>query len=89
MGVNCDVLDENGKADEFLLEDALDIVESTGATYPTVLADSQFLGLIDVYATPTTLFVDSEGNVVDGPSAGAYPKDMLTGIIEGNLEKVS
>ena len=89
LGVNCDVLDENDRADESLLEDAIDIVDSAGTTYPTVLADSRFLDLVDVYATPTTLLVDGEGNVVDGPTLGAKPKDLLATTIEDNLSKVS
>ena len=89
LGVNCDVLDEDDRPDESLLADALAIVDSTGTTFPTVLADSEFLDLVDVYATPTAIFVDGEGNVVDGPSLGAHPKDLLATIIEDDLDKVS
>lgn len=58
--------------------------------YPPVANKSTpHLDLVDVYATQTALFVDGEGNVVDGPSLGAHPKDLLAAIIEDDLSKVS
>ena len=87
LSVCADVMDDDGSLDDDLLYDAQDIVKTAGTTYPTVLAGKQFRDLIDVVSTPTILYVDSQGNIIDGPSRGAYPKDITAKYIEMNLEK--
>ena len=88
LSVCVDVVDNDGSIDDDILYDAQDIVKTAGTTYPTVLAGKEFRDLIDVVSTPTILYVDSQGNIVDGPTRGSYPKDMTAQIIEGNLAKV-
>lgn len=88
VSVCCDVIDSDGTADADELSRAQEIVASAGTTYPTVLADQTYRDLIEVVATPTTIYVDSQGNIVDGPARGSYPEDMMKGVIEGNLAKV-
>ena len=88
VGVCCDVLDNDGVANEKHLSNAQSIAETAGITYPTVLADATYRDLIDVAATPTIIFVDGEGNLVEGPNRGATPKDITAQTIEANLAKV-
>ena len=88
LSVCVDVVDDDGSIDDDLLYDAQDIVKTTGITYTTVLADKDFRSLIDVVSTPTVIWVDSEGNIVDGPQRGSYGKDGTAELIEKNLSKV-
>lgn len=88
VGVCCDVVDNNGEIDDDLLYNAQDIRKRTGITYPTVLADGTYRQLVEVTSTPTILYVDSEGNIIDGPSRGTYPEDIMRGISEGNIATV-
>lgn len=88
VGVCCDVVDNNGEIDDDLLYDAQDNRKTTGITYPTLLADGTYRQLVEVTSTPTILYVDSEGNIIDGPSRGTYLEDIMRGIIEGNIAKV-
>lgn len=88
LSVCVDVVDDNGEIDDDLLYDAQDIVKNAGTTYTTVLADKKFRSMIDVVSTPTVIWVDSAGNIVDGPQRGSYGKDGTAELIEKNLEKV-
>ncbi len=74
--------------DDNLLYDAQDIEKRTGTTYPTVLAGKEFRDLIDVVSTPTALYIDSQGNIVEGPIRGYSGKDYTAKEIEKNLSKV-
>ena len=84
MGACVDVID-NGEIDEDTLADALDIVKTTGTTYPTILADETFFDIVDVTSTPTILVVDSKGNVIEGPVRGSYGKYAIEELIKKNL----
>ena len=86
LSVCVDVLNDSGAIDDDLLYDAQDIVKTTGTTYPVVLANKDFRGLIDVTSTPTILWVDSEGNIVAGPERGSAGKDRTAEQIETLLE---
>ena len=86
LSVCVDVLNDSGAIDDDLLYDAQDIVKTTGTTYPVVLANKDFRGLIDVTSTPTILWVDSEGNIVAGPERGSAGKDRTAAQIETLLE---
>lgn len=86
LSVCVDVLDNNGTIDEDLMYDAQDIVKTAGTTYPVVLADKDFRGLIDVTSTPTILWVDSQGNIVAGPERGSSGKDKTAEQIESLLQ---
>ena len=88
LSVCVDVVDDDGEVDDDLLYDAQDIVKNAGTTYTTVLADKKFRSMIDVVSTPTVIWVDSEGNIVDGPQRGSYGKDGTAELIEKNLGKV-
>lgn len=62
---------------------ALQIVEETGVTYKNIIPDEtlyQFLAE-NITGVPTTLYVDSEGNILGGV-VGARSKDEYKAILE-------
>ena len=44
-----------------------------------------FFDIVDVTSTPTTLVVDSKGNVIEGPIRGSYGKYAIEELIKKNL----
>lgn len=68
IGVLCDVSGENSAQ----YPTALEIVEKTGVTYPSLIGSESmedFLGTIS--AVPVSFFVDSDGCVIGDPVIGA------------------
>ena len=63
--------DIEGIRDQEHLQDALEIVEATGVTYPNLLPWEGFETMLPVPGYPTTFFVDSEGNLIGDPAVGA------------------
>ena len=65
IGLCSDVF-TGGAIDEELMADGQAIMEATGATYLQLIPDQAAVdGLLsEIYAVPTTYFVDSEGNTV-------------------------
>ena len=57
--------------DESALADGLEIMKDTGVTYPIVIATEEMQEIMGTQAYPTTFFVDSDGNIVGEPIAGA------------------
>lgn len=91
IGLVSDVLDSDGNLSEEQLEKAREIVESTGADYTHVVPGEGTYGLLSqIYAVPTTLFVDSEGRQVGSAYMSAKSlddwKEIADGLLEG-LEK--
>ena len=56
---------------EEIREDALAVLAEMGTNYPSVLFPKDFATLDFISVFPTTLFVDSEGNVLTYPIVGA------------------
>ncbi|MGF0031464.1 TlpA family protein disulfide reductase [Bariatricus sp. SGI.154] len=83
IGMLCDV-EEAGD------ETALEIVEKTQADYPHIVASMGLkLGILnEVYAVPTTIFVDQEGNQIGEVYSGARDKEGWTEVIEELLKQV-
>ena len=68
IGVLTDGTDKNG------LADGIEIMNETGVTYPVILPWKTFDSDLPISAYPTSLFIDSEGNVLNvKPIVGAYP----------------
>lgn len=63
---------------------AQQIVEKTGVKYESIVANEEmtkgFLSYIQAY--PTTIFVDSEGNLVGEPLEGAPPSEVTKAYLE-------
>lgn len=86
VGIVVDVQNPDGSIDPDMVQAAKDIVAQTGADY-THLLPSQSLNdalLSGVSAVPTTVFVDSKGNILqDGVFVGAHDKGDWQSIIDG------
>ncbi len=66
------VLTDCGTETQAEFAHAKSIIESAGITYPNVLYKNAFEEfMINLYAVPTTILVDKDGNVVGGPIIGA------------------
>lgn len=67
-----------------------DILDTAGVTYPQILASDElrdgFLG--DIQSVPTTIFVDSSGQIIGKPYVGMRDKEGWTSIIDQSLELV-
>lgn len=77
LGSLADITNYEGIVDESALNDAKDIIEQTGAQYPQLIPTKEMISsiLYDIKATPTTLFIDSAGNII--------------GVIEGSQDRQS
>ena len=70
------------------VDTALDIVAETGADYPHLIPSGDLLGIVaQIYAVPTTFFVDSQGNQVGSAYVSAYEKEQWVEIIDGMMEE--
>jgi len=80
IGVLCDVME----GDEDMMQTAKDIVAETGADYPHLLVSESIITnmLYDVYAVPTTFFVNSQGETVCAPVIGSNSYDSWAAAIE-------
>ena len=67
IGIVDDVTDKDGTIKPAELETAKQIVEERGATFPMLILDKDAYAFIksSITATPTTMFVDSNGNIID------------------------
>lgn len=90
VGIVVDVQNPDGSIDPDMVQTAKDIVAQTGAAY-THLLPSESLNsalLSGVSAVPTTVFVDSKGNILnDGIFVGAHDKADWQSIIDGLIEQ--
>lgn len=64
--------DVNGVDDSGQIQTAQDILAQTGVKYTNIVPNSDLSDLMGtIYAYPTTIFVDSTGNIVGDPIVGA------------------
>lgn len=84
IGIPVDAVDRNGNVIPKIKNDALKIIEKTGAYYTHVLPSKEMTSgfLRNVQAVPTTYFVDSQGNFVGLPYLGAKSYQDWKNIIE-------
>jgi len=69
---------------------AREIAQATGADYLHLLpSEDLFFLLSQVYALPSTFFVDSEGNQIGSLHLGMKTKEQWAALIEEMLEEVS
>lgn len=71
------------------LDDAKFIAEKKGLTFKNIVAEDVLKKdvLSKISGTPTTLFVDSEGNIVGEPIIGSVGKEAYDKAIESYLDK--
>ena len=83
VGLVSDVLGRDGAPDEALLADARDIVADTGADYVHIVPDeSLFFLLQQIFAVPTTFFVDETGAQVGQTYLGAKSEEEWAAIVD-------
>ena len=83
IGVPVDVYDFDETDDNYQL--MLDIISDTGVTYPNLfMTGSLYTYGQTVYAVPTTIFVDKDGNIVDTVMGADI--DRYRRVIAANLE---
>ena len=66
VGIVIDAVNSKGNVNAKTVNSAKNIVKTTGADYLHIIPDSSLLNgvLSEVYAVPTTFFVDSSGKIV-------------------------
>lgn len=84
IGIVSDTPDENNE------ELAKTILEKKGAKFTNIIPDEKIKNnvLKDVKGFPTTVFVDSEGNIVGEPISGAHSKEDYKKAIEDRLKDI-
>ena len=88
VGLVSDVLNSDGSYSEEQLDTARDIVAETGADYPHLLPSQDLYGLLSqIYAVPTTFFVDSQGRQVGSAYVTAMEKEDWVQVIDGVMEE--
>lgn len=90
VGLVSDVLDSDGNLSGEQVDLAREIVEETGADYPHLLPSEDLYGILaQIYAVPTTFFVDEEGRQVGSAYVQAMGKDQWVEVIESTLEEAA
>ena len=88
IGIVIDGVNRKGSPDAKIINSAKTIVEKTGADYLHIIPDSKLLNgvLRQIYAVPTTFFVDSKGQIIGNAYAGGRNfEDWLT-IVESTMK---
>ena len=89
IGIVSDTLTSDGELDEDQVDLARDLVEETKAEYTHLLPSQDLFGLLgQIYAVPTTFFVDSAGNQVGDTYMQSMSKEELSELIESHLTEV-
>lgn len=89
-GIIIDLKDSNGNVLESQIEAAKDIVESSNASYTHIIpSDSVEAYISSVSVVPTTIFFDSDGNVIGSNIIGSKSKEDWKSVIDEKLQEVS
>ena len=80
VGLTTDIVSSDGSFDEGAIEEAKEIREDTGVTYPLLILDLDSKKEANIEATPTTYFVGPDGKVMESvlgaQSEGAW-REMI------------
>ncbi len=89
MGMVTDVINSDGTLSDSQMDLAREIVSGTGADYTHMVPSESLAALLrQIYAVPTTLFVDKEGKQVGYAYTQAMSKDQWIQAIEEALSQV-
>lgn len=90
LGIVTDVIDQNAQPDEAQVELALEIMDASGCSYPSLILNESlaYLGFAGLSAVPATLFVDSEGNLIGQGFYGALDEAGWNAVITERLEMI-
>ena len=91
VGIVLDGVDISGNVDEEAVEKAKILAEETGAVYPFLIPDEEYLNgiLFDVEAVPKTFFVDKNGNIVGESYTGSRSLEDWKEIVESELKGIT
>ena len=83
VGLVSDALGMDGSVSESQVADARAIVEETGAAYPHIVPSEDLIFLLQqIFAVPTTFFVDETGAQVGQTYLGAKSEDEWAAIVD-------
>ena len=87
VGIILDATDAKGNVDEATLAAAMDIIGSTGADYTHIIPSAAMFGayLKNISSVPTTVFVNSDGEIIGAAYVGSRSKADWTAIIDDVL----
>lgn len=88
IGLTCDIALPDGSYDDEAIEDARDIMNSTGVDYPILIATEEINDFINSEYVPCTFFVDSNGNRIGDEIVGSQEKDDWEQTIKDKLSSV-
>lgn len=85
VGIVIDALNRSGLPNAKTIDAAKTIAKKTGADYLHIVPDSELIGgfLKDVFAVPTTIFVDKNGNQIGEVYTGSKNLDDWQKIVDG------
>jgi thiol-disulfide isomerase/thioredoxin len=86
LGIICDTADENYNEDQNIIDLAKQIVSEKGVAYQNLIWNKELSDLLPIVAVPTTILVDSEGNILGDASVGGKGKDEYRQMVEAALE---
>ena len=90
IGLVSDTLNSDGSLSESQIETARDIVARTGADYLHLLPSASLMGLLSqIYAVPTTFFVDSQGRQVGSTYMKSMSKQQWVQVIDQVLAEAA
>ena len=89
VGILGDAIDADGKEDADTIDLGKTILESNSVTYTNIAMNSDLLKELDLSCYPTTIFVDSTGNIVGETIFGALPEEDYREAIEAALAEVA
>ena len=87
VGLTCDILDGSGNIQADIVEDARDILDTTGVEYPILILNSALEDATDLQYVPTTYIVDATGHILFGPIVSSMPASEWETLILESLEK--
>ena len=87
VGLTCDILDGSGNIQADIVENARDILDTTGVEYPILILNSALEDATDLQYVPTTYIVDATGHILFGPIVSSMPASEWETLILESLEK--
>ncbi len=90
IGIVCDVSYAGDGYTPSLYQSAMDIIESTGVTYKSLLPSKSLdmIKLKEVYSVPETIFVDENGNIVGDSYIGSRSLSDWQKIVDSVLVSI-
>jgi thiol-disulfide isomerase/thioredoxin len=88
IGLTCDILDATARIQPEVVQDAWDILETTGVEYPVLILTPELERATDLMYVPTSYFLDASGRVLEGPITGSMSGEDWKAAIERLLAAV-